>query len=87
MAVAAAATIFVTSVSRVIIAYINKKPAQPALLSDLAERLGRIEQTGETTTLEVERVSEAQRFTVRALAERAPGALPAASSGRDETPR
>ncbi len=86
VAVAVVAVVFVTSVSRVIIAYINKQPEQSALPSDLAERLARIEQIVETTALEVERVSEAQRFTARVASERAPGALPPAGGGRVEKP-
>lgn len=39
--------------------------------------MARIEQIVETTAVEVERVSEAQRFTAKVLAERsAPGGLP-----------
>ena len=39
-------------------------------LSDIAERLARIENTFEATAIEVERISEAQRFTAKVLAER-----------------
>lgn len=41
-------------------------PADPALL----ERLARIEQIVETTSIEVERISEGQRFTTRLLGEK-----------------
>jgi hypothetical protein len=39
-------------------------------LTDIAERLARIENTFEATAIEVERISEAQRFTAKVLAER-----------------
>ena len=39
-------------------------------LSDIVERLSRIENTFEATAIEVERISEAQRFTAKVLAER-----------------
>ncbi len=54
----------------------------------MTERIARIEQIVETTAVEVERVSEAQRFTARVLAERsAPGGLPPSHAhGRVNTP-
>ncbi len=42
----------------------------PAQLDRLEERLGRIEQAIDTMALEVERISEGQRFTTKLLAER-----------------
>ena len=48
-----------------------REPAQP---TDVAARLHRIEAALETTALEVERVSEAQRFIAKSLADR--GELP-----------
>lgn len=54
-------------------------------LSKLDARLERIEQSLESVAVEVERVSEAQRFTARILAERrdgAPAQLPAVEERR-----
>ncbi len=54
-------------------------------LSKLDGRLDRIEQSLESVAVEVERVSEAQRFTARILAERrdgAPAQLPAVEERR-----
>jgi hypothetical protein len=48
-------------------------PAQ--LPADLTERLARLEQVGETTALEVERIGEGQRFVTKLLTERADRAL------------
>jgi hypothetical protein len=39
-------------------------------LDDIADRLGRLENGVDATAVEVERISEAQRFTARVLAER-----------------
>lgn len=39
-------------------------------LNDIVERLARIENSFEATAIEVERISEAQRFTAKVLAER-----------------
>lgn len=41
-----------------------------------AERLARIEAAVESIAIEVERISEAQRFTTKLLSERPAGALP-----------
>ena len=41
-----------------------------------AERLARIEAAVESIAIEVERISEAQRFTTKLLSERTAGALP-----------
>ncbi|HEV8449030.1 MAG TPA: hypothetical protein VGQ44_19495 [Gemmatimonadaceae bacterium] len=61
----------------------------PGALVDLTARLDRIENAVETTALEVERISEANRFMAKLLAERnaAPGAVPSpAKSERVITP-
>ena len=39
-------------------------------LTDIVDRLARIENSFEATAIEVERISEAQRFTAKVLAER-----------------
>ena len=43
---------------------------QPADTANLADRLLRMEQTLDSVAIEVERISEAQRFATRLLAER-----------------
>ena len=45
-------------------------------LSDIVERLSRIENSFEATAIEVERISEAQRFTAKVLAERSVASPP-----------
>ena len=81
--------ICVVSLTKIVLAVINRKALQPTLPDELTERIARIEQIVETTAVEVERVSEAQRFTARVLAERAaPGGLPPSHAhGRVNTPR
>lgn len=78
----------VVSLTKISLAFINRKAVQPRLPDEFVERLARIEQIVETTAVEVERVSEAQRFTARVLSERAaPGGLPASHGhGRVNTP-
>jgi hypothetical protein len=82
------AVVCVGSLTKIILAFINRKALQPQLPAELTERIARIEQIVETTAVEVERVSEAQRFTARVLADRAaPGGLPPSHAhGRVNTP-
>lgn len=49
----------------------NRRGADPAQLQRLEERLVRIEQAIDAMSVEVERISEGQRFTTKLLAERA----------------
>ncbi len=49
--------------------------ASPHLSEELAARLSRLEQMGEATALEVERIGEGQRFVTRLLTEKADRAL------------
>lgn len=51
------------------------------LPNDLTERLTRMEQAIESVALEVERISEGQRFTTKLLSERSSDALSAKPSG------
>lgn len=50
----------------------DRVAATPAGLPDIAARLDRIEAIVETVAIEVERLSEGQRFTTRLLSEAAP---------------
>ena len=53
------------------------KPAPQQLSADLDARLARIEQMGETTALEVERIGEGQRFVTRLMTDKAEHAVAA----------
>jgi len=60
---------------------------QPRVASDVSARLERMEQAIDAIAVEIERVSEAQRFTTKLLADqsgRVAGALP--RDARDATP-
>ena len=45
-------------------------PALMSRLDEIVERLSRLENSVDSTAIEVERISEAQRFTAKVLAER-----------------
>lgn len=51
------------------------------LPNDLTDRLTRMEQAIESVALEVERISEGQRFTTKLLSERAPDSVRANAAG------
>ena len=53
----------------------ERAPLRPELPADLRDRLARIEQGMDSIAIEVERISEGQRFTTKLFAERA-GSLP-----------
>jgi hypothetical protein len=64
----------------------SKAVANPDLtvrLDDIADRLNRLEGAVDTVAVEVERISEAQRFTAKVLAERSgnPGIADRSRSG------
>jgi hypothetical protein len=65
-------------------------PRDPQIPSDVSARLERMEQAIDSIAVEVERISEGQRFTTKLLAERAPtaapGALPNSASSLENPP-
>jgi hypothetical protein len=77
----------ITTIGRIIVKAMDAKAKrnQPALPSDLDGRIARIEQIVEATAIEVERVSEGQRFTVKVLSERQ-NALPPERAGGAQKP-
>ena len=72
-------------IARALARRIESRPPEPAVGADVAERLARMEQAIDAIAVEVERISEAQRFTTKLLTDsraRAPGgALPADAAG------
>ena len=61
-------------VTKIALSIVNRRrtvtgPAVPAL-EEIALRLGRMEQALDATAVEVERISEAQRFTTKLLVEK-----------------
>jgi hypothetical protein len=61
-------------VTKIILTIISRRraPLAAALpaLEEIAQRLGRMEQALDATAIEVERISEAQRFTTKLLVDR-----------------
>jgi hypothetical protein len=49
----------------------ERQPLQPMVPPEIAARLERIEQAVDAVAIEVERISEGQRFTTKLLSERA----------------
>jgi hypothetical protein len=68
----ATVAISVVSIGRAYVSSIEarRKTARPDLSPDVQDRMTRIEQAVDAIALEVERMSEGQRFTTRLLAER-----------------
>lgn len=58
------------------------EPPQRMLTNDTARRLERMQQSIDAMAIEIERISEGQRFVTKVLAERAPTALPRESEPR-----
>ncbi len=69
--------ILVISIATIVTKAIERRGVRPTKeLTEMAERLARIEHSVESIAIEVERVSEGQRFTTRILSERTRDALP-----------
>ncbi|MDQ6769020.1 MAG: hypothetical protein M3Z54_03425 [Gemmatimonadota bacterium] len=64
-------------VIRLITRWLEPRPVPPRELSAINERLGRIETAVDSIALEVERISEAQRFSARLQSEQQPPRLSA----------
>ena len=62
----------ISCVTKIIVVWLQRRRPNTDGLEDLTQRLARIEQIVDTTAVEVERISEGQRFTSRLLAERRP---------------
>lgn len=71
MFICAAATVIFFPLVRAYARKIEKQPEQPRLSGELATRLERMEQAIDSIAIEVERISEGQRFTTKLLADRA----------------
>jgi hypothetical protein len=72
-------------IARALARRIDAQAQQARVPNDVSARLERMEQAIDAIAMEIERVSEAQRFTARLLAEQGPraggaGALPSAAS-------
>jgi hypothetical protein len=75
--------------TKIVLAVINRRRPEfksGNTLDEMAQRLGRIEQAVDATAVEVERISEAQRFTTKLLVERGHQGQAESSRARVVTP-
>jgi len=66
-------TALIVTIGRIITQRRSPPSLPPGSVSQLDERLSRMEQAIDAMAVEMERVSEGQRFTSKLLADRAPG--------------
>jgi hypothetical protein len=59
--------------------FVDRPPAAPAIAANVENRLERIEQAVEAVAIEVERISESQRYLTKLMAE--PRQLPGGAGG------
>jgi hypothetical protein len=57
---------------RLVKAYLERRSTSPRELREVADRLARLEHAVDVVAVEVERLSESQRFVARLLAEQRP---------------
>ena len=70
MFVCVAATVIFVPIARAYARRMERQPTQPAIPPELQGRLERMEQALDSIAIEVERISEGQRFTTKLLADR-----------------
>ena len=63
-------TVILTPLVKAYAKRMERGPQQPAIPSEVSARLERMEQALDSIAIEVERISEGQRFTTKLLAER-----------------
>lgn len=66
---------------------LDREPSRPELQPDVTARLERMEQALDSIAIEVERISEGQRFTTKLLAERNIGVQAGVSDRQSSTER
>ncbi|HTE46197.1 MAG TPA: hypothetical protein VK636_13180 [Gemmatimonadaceae bacterium] len=71
MFICIAASVIGVPIARAYARRMEREPLQPSLPPEVAARLERMEQALDTIAVEVERISEGQRFTTKLLSERA----------------
>ncbi|HEV2180082.1 MAG TPA: hypothetical protein VGR59_07160 [Gemmatimonadaceae bacterium] len=77
-----AVAVIVFPVARAFARRLDQRGIAPPVPNDLAQRLDRLEQTMDSVALEVERISEGQRFTTKLLAEQKPGVVPGSGGAK-----
>jgi hypothetical protein len=71
----AAGVMILSPLMRALARVIDRRGTAPAMSNDSAQRLAAIEQAVEAVAVEVERISEGQRFTAKLLSDRAKAAV------------
>ncbi|MDQ6830084.1 MAG: hypothetical protein M3081_14600 [Gemmatimonadota bacterium] len=79
-------SVFIVSVTRIWLKLRDRKPLPDTRLDAIEERLGDVQRSIDAVAIEMERVSEGQRFTVKLLADRAERGLVPRSVERIKTP-
>src|SRR5215216_5159197 len=77
--VCAAVTAIGVPIAKAFARRLDREPRQASLPPEIAGRLERMEQSIDSIAIEVERISEGQRFTTKLLAERNNAAPPSVS--------
>lgn len=77
-------TIIGVTLARGFVRRLEQKPHRTELSPELAARLDRMEHAVDAIAVEVERISEAQRFTTKLLSERAGASGALAPANREE---
>jgi hypothetical protein len=75
LAVVGAGTITVVTIAKLAFRRLELRDQARAMSSRVEERLQRIEEAVDAMAIEMERMSDSQRFTTKLLAERLPAAL------------
>ena len=70
-----AATAIFVPIARAVARRIDRQAAAPSIPAELASQIERMEHAIDSIAIEVERISEGQRFTTKLLAERNGGAV------------
>jgi hypothetical protein len=65
---------------------VENESKRPQIPTEVMNRLERIEQAVDAIAVEVERISEGQRFTTKLLSEARPGALSAGAAAQNDAP-
>ena len=74
-------TSILVPVARAFARRMDRQPIAPAISPELAAQIERMEHAIDSIAIEVERISENQRFTTKLLSERSSGGIGAGSAG------
>jgi hypothetical protein len=85
--VCAAVTAIGVPIARAYARRLDRGPSRSEIPSDVTTRLERMEQALDSISIEVERISEGQRFTTKLLAERNTGGQPGVSDRQPSAER